>query len=303
MRVQQSLLFFSLAAFAMGGAAWAQDRDQTFQQRDTNNDGVLTQGEYGGHPGNFRSLDVDGDGVLSYDEFVRRGGRVDESQTGGFADPFAVMDRNYDGKITAAEWQGDRYEFRRLDRNRDGVVSRWEFNNANSAPVGTSDDPAVRRFRALDRNRDGRLSRSEARMRSADFSRSDVDRNGVLTVNEYVNAPVSYGGGDQFDVMDRNNDGVVSSREWRGHYDTFRRLDRNRDKVLTRNEYMNQRVGLLDSVLGGLSGGGVEDRRFRELDENNDGIISSWEWQGDTYEFERLDSNNDGVVSLSEFIR
>ena len=81
MIVKHSLLFFSLAALALGGTASAQDRDQTFRERDTNHDGVLSMSEYGGHPGNFRALDVNGDGVLSYDEFVNRQGSPSASGT------------------------------------------------------------------------------------------------------------------------------------------------------------------------------------------------------------------------------
>src|SRR5687768_18569915 len=125
MSVKQSLLFLSLAALAVAGTASAQDRDENFRNRDANNDGVLTQGEYGGHPGNFRSLDTNGDGVLSYQEFVRRAGRDDNrdwregraDNRPGFADQFSVMDRNRDGVLSIREYTGRDVVFRRMDRN------------------------------------------------------------------------------------------------------------------------------------------------------------------------------------------
>src|SRR6185503_17095076 len=111
MSVKHSFIAISLAALALGATASAQDRNQTFRERDTNNDGVLTQGEYGGHPGNFRSLDVNGDGVLSYDEFVNRGGRVATTDPPTFADQFAVMDVNDDGVLSQREWKRDLHTF------------------------------------------------------------------------------------------------------------------------------------------------------------------------------------------------
>jgi Ca2+-binding EF-hand superfamily protein len=402
MSVKHSLLFISLAALALGGTASAQDRDQTFRDRDTNNDGVLTQGEYGGHPGNFRSLDVNGDGVLSYEEFVRRGGRVTETDPPTFADPFAVMDRNNDGVISLGEWNGDRLSFRRMDRNGDGVLSRAEYNgqvsnkdpqvvaawerfraldrNGDDAlsqresgmgdaqfrsadydrngvlsvneytdavvapsgsdtflsmdrnrdgvltswewrgdrtifdrldrnndrlvsraeyaeyggnqPVGLGTGNSVEQFRSLDRNRDGVLSRGESRMSSSEFNRADLNRDGVLTLKEFAS------GGESFDLLDRNNDGVISSWEWQGDRGAFDRLDRNNDRVLTRNEYDNQSVGFFGSILGR-----VEDRRFRDLDVNNDGVIRPSEWRGSMTDFDRMDLNRDGVITLSEFNR
>jgi Ca2+-binding EF-hand superfamily protein len=289
MSVKHSLLFLSLAALALGGTASAQERDQTFRNRDANGDGVLTQGEYGGHPGNFRSLDVNGDGVLSYEEFVRRQGRVDGDQV-GFADPFAVMDRNNDGVISLGEWNSDRLSFRRLDRNGDGVVTRAEYDN-NDPGVTSS---AWQQFRTLDRNGDGRLSRSEARMSSSQFYRADQDRSGSLSMPEYRNS-VAYAGGvaatDPFETMDRNNDGVISSREWRGDRVVFDRMDRNNDRVVSRGEYGNSSV---------VYSGSVTDQ-FRALDRNNDGVLSRSESRMSRSEFDRADDDNDGVLTLKEF--
>jgi len=289
--VKHSFFLVSLAALAIGGTASAQDRDQTFQNRDSNGDGVLTQGEYGGHPGNFRSLDVNGDGVLSYDEFVRRGGRVDGEQV-SFADPFAVMDRNNDGVVTMGEWNGDRLSFRQMDRDRDGVVSRAEYNNE---PVLTSTVGSIlERFRVLDRNRDGLLSRREAGMSSVEFNRADYDRNGTLNAKEFRDSMAYTGGGsDQFASMDRNNDGVLSSYEWRGDRATFDRMDRNNDRVVTRGEYGNSPVSYSNN-------GAAEE--FRALDRNGNGTLSRSEAGMSRSEFDRADDNNDGVLTLKEFV-
>lgn len=343
MSVRQSLLFFSLAALAVAGTASAQDREQTFQERDRNNDGVLTQGEYGGHPGNFRALDVNGDGVLNHDEFVRRHGRVDD-RTSGFADPFTMMDRNRDGFLTIQEYTGADVLFRRMDRNDDNRLSRAEFNNEEE----TREDLALRRrFRTLDRNDDARLSRGEARMNSTEFRTADYNRNGYLSMLEFVTWTNRTATGlDDFDTLDRNNDGAVSWGEWRSQQRdraSFDRLDRNDDRMVTRAEYRNQAVGYTgNDVLGqfraldrnddGLltrweSGLGPDDFKradddndgvltlkeyrqvsevgdqFTMLDRNNDGRISRWEWNGDRDDFDRMDRNDDGVLVRSEYDR
>ncbi len=298
MSVKHSLLFISLAALALGGTVSAQDRDQTFRDRDTNNDDVLTQGEYGGHPGNFRSLDTNGDGVLSYQEFVRRGGSVDGERDGrvdgdrhwGFADPFAVLDRNNDGVILVNEWRGRPIrDFRDMDVNDDRRLTRAEFT------AGTGQfDPSVRqRFDVLDRNDDGQVSRREAMMRDADFRRADLNDNNVLTLGEFASAaPVNYGGGGSFSALDRNNDNRISYWEWRGERETFDRIDRNNDRELSRAEFDNRPV-----VYGGP--GAVED--FRGLDRNGDGVLSRNESRLSSYEFDRADVNNDDVLTLKEY--
>lgn len=298
MSVKHSLLFISLAALALGGTASAQDRDQTFRDRDRNNDGVLTQGEYGGHPGNFRALDTNGDGVLSYEEFVRRHGRSDD-QTVGFADPFTMMDRNRDGFLTIREYTGRDVVFRRMDVNDDGLVSRAEFNNEDEVMADTLER---RRFRTLDRNDDGRLNRGEARMSSFEFRRADVNDNGWLSMTEYINwtnraamvpGPSVTG---SFDSLDRNDDGVISWGEWRSRQRdraTFDRLDRNDDRVLSRREFENQAAG--------YSGTGDVLAEFRSRDRNNDGVLSRWESGLGPREFERADDDNDDVLTLKEY--
>jgi Ca2+-binding EF-hand superfamily protein len=288
MSVKQSLLFYSLAALAVAGTASAQDRDQTFRDRDRNNDGVLTQGEYGGHPGNFRALDVDGDGVLSYQEFVRR----HTGDTASFADPFTVMDRNRDGYLTIREYTGRDVLFRRMDRNDDGRLTRAEFNNEDE----TREDTLVRRrFRTLDRNDDARLTRNEAQLNGTEFRTADANRNGWLSMAEFVvwNDRTAAGIGS-FDNMDRNNDGVVSWGEWRSErrdVATFDRLDRNDDRVLNRAEFNSQAVGYY--------GGSLED--FRARDRNDDGVLSRGESGMSGGDFDRADDDNDGVLTLKEY--
>ena len=67
-------LAFGLLLLVAAGSATAQEaaRREEFDKRDTNNDGRLTQAEYGGHAGNFEAMDCDKNGTLSEREFVDR---------------------------------------------------------------------------------------------------------------------------------------------------------------------------------------------------------------------------------------
>src|SRR5207245_6733455 len=50
----------------------------------------------------------------------------------------------------------------------------------------------------------------------------------------------NYGGQDEFARLDRNDDGVISRREWDGTRSEFDRLDVNHDGVLSRRELSGQ---------------------------------------------------------------
>jgi hypothetical protein len=145
------------------------------------------------------------------------------------------------------------------------------------------------------------LTRGESGMSSYEFDRVDRDNDGVLTLKEwsYSNSNGSTEN-DQFDVLDRNNDGYVSRYEWNGDRDVFDRMDRDNDGRLSRGEFDRRSSGggFLGSILGR-----VEDTRFNELDTNNDGMLRPSEWRGSMADFNRLDTNDDGVLTVWEFNR
>ena len=72
---------------------------------------------------------------------------------------FRTMDRNRDGVVTRAEWQGSDQAFRQQDRNGDGILSGDEVRVAQGAGV-------VNVFTQLDVDRDGLLTEAELRSRS-----------------------------------------------------------------------------------------------------------------------------------------
>ena len=106
---------------------------------------------------------------------------------------YAEMDRDGDGVITRAEWQGTRREFEAADWNHDGVLSGDEVrlddrDRDRDRDADDVRDPATRRrdFLHLDRNNDGLVSLKEWKGSRSDFNDYDVNRDGVLTQREYV---------------------------------------------------------------------------------------------------------------------
>jgi len=113
---------------------------------------------------------------------------------------FREMDRNGDGVITRAEWQGTAQEFRDRDWNRDGILSGDEIRSGTDGP-----------------NR-------ERNQRNYDRQVANDDSTGWTAA--------------AFSTLDRNGNGVIERREWTGKAATFDGLDRNGDGVLSRAEML-----------------------------------------------------------------
>src|SRR5688500_9887362 len=88
----------------------------------------------------------------------------------------------------------------------------------------------------------------------------------------------------RFQGMDRNNDDVISRNEWRGNDQSFSNEDWNGDGVLSGEEV---RPGV--RRLGDILASERNAARFRDLDNNHDGVVMRDEWRGDRKEFDRLD--------------
>ena len=173
-----------------------------------------------------------------------------------------------------------------------------------SAQVGTTGSTAAMRFRGMDANNDGRISRDEWRGSDRSFRVHDWNNDAVLSGDEVrpgagraASNDEDYSPGNNrflnwsdagFRSLDRNGDGIVSSREW--HYDTesFYRADRNRDGVLSRQEFLS--TDMDDD----------RDDRFAYLDANRNGRVERNEWHGSDNAFDWLDRNRDGVLSRAE---
>src|SRR5262245_31327225 len=101
-------------------------------------------------------------------------------------------------------------------------------------------------------------------------------------------------GRSNFARMDTNNDGKISSSEWKGSAEMFARLDSNHDGYITRDELKQNRP-----KNGNATGRGGA-RNLRAMDTNGDGKISRDEWKGRSEVFDRLDANHDGFITREE---
>jgi hypothetical protein len=101
------------------------------------------------------------------------------------------MDRNGDGIVTRAEWQGEGGAFRLHDTNKDGVLSGtevWDEGDARRrgrSPSDTGFDGRLGRFRDYDTNNDGVIVRSEWHDQSISFRAMDRNRDNRISRDEF----------------------------------------------------------------------------------------------------------------------
>lgn len=181
--------------------------------------------------------------------------------------------------VTMAEAQGRpavQMRFAEMDTNNDGRISRQEWRGS------------VRSFEVHDWNNDGMLSGDEVRVGGvrggavdpadpADHAPGRLERNLNWTRNNFNN-------------LDHNRDGRLTSNEWHFDLETFRRVDVNNDRAINLSEFLGDTVD--------------DDRgdNFDDLDFNNDGRVARSEWHGGLAEFRRLDRNNDNFLSRFEVV-
>jgi hypothetical protein len=171
----------------------------------------------------------------------------------------ATADRNNDGVISRAEWQGNRREFNSFDANRDGILSGNELTTAGfvtTAPTGGAD----RAHRRLDRNASGVLEGNEWPYNPRVFHELDTDSNSVLSPDEFARFSQTA----TIRELDLNKDGKVTRNEWPGTFATFDQLDQDNNRQLTSDEYF-QRGSQFQ-----------REQRFREWDTNRNGFLESW---------------------------
>jgi Ca2+-binding EF-hand superfamily protein len=213
---------------------------------------------------------------------------------------FAEMDRNNDGVITRQEWNGSARSFEVHDWNNDGRLSgeevrigaqrntNWETADHNPNRWEQNLSWTRNMFTNLDHNRDGRLTDNEWHFDRETFRRVDNNRDNAISINEFLGEGVEDLRGDNFDDLDRNNNGRVERAEWYGGVNEFRRLDRNGDGILSRYE-----------VVGSQPSFSTYDE-FNNLDYNRNGRLERAEWHWSNNSFQQRDTNRDGVISRQE---
>jgi Ca2+-binding EF-hand superfamily protein len=154
-----------------GGGGGEDLTHMRFAGLDTNHDGRITRDEWRGNQNSFNQHDWNGDGVLSGIEVTPGAQRPNQGDT------FDRLDTNRDGRLSLAEWRGNRATFNTLDLNRDGFLTREEFRNN---PHGRD------HFSLLDTNGDGRIALSEWTGDRATFDRLDKNHDGFLSREEFT---------------------------------------------------------------------------------------------------------------------
>ena len=215
---------------------------------------------------------------------------------------FQGMDRNNDGRISRAEWNGSDRSFEVHDWNGDGVLSGEEVrpngrraDRQNPPPDFDTpdreypfDDWTARGFSRIDHNRDNRITADEWHFDRESFRRADHNRDGVISRSEFLSEEPDQDDDrrDRFVDLDVNRDNRVSRDEWHGTRANFDMLDDNRDGVLTRAE---------------VSGAEPPPDLFTSVDVNRNGTIAREEWHWSAASFDRLDKNRDGRLTPEEF--
>jgi hypothetical protein len=116
----------------------------------------------------------------------------------------------------------------------------------------------------------------------------------------------------RFRGMDRNRDGIITRREWRGNDRSFRNQDLNRDGVLSGREvWSGSRSSIYDNRgiydnrdvydNGSIFGSRNNTATFGRLDRNNDGVLEAREWPYGSSAFLRLDRNGNRVIENWEY--
>lgn len=190
---------------------------------------------------------------------ARGGGRGARGGAGrGGGQDMGVMDTDEDGRISAAEWDGESDVFERFDADGDGFLTRQEVQRGGRGGRGGANPQD--RFRNMDADGDGQVSSEEFPGQPALFDLLDVDRDGFVSESEMgaaggrgrgrgrgrggANAPA-------LAEMDSNGDGRVSREEWTGPEQTFDRRDVNEDGFLTQDELGRGRGGRGPGIGGG----------------------------------------------------
>lgn len=96
--------------------------------------------------------------------------------------------------------------------------------------------------------------------------------------------------GQGFEKLDANQDGAISIDEWKGCQAGFAQLDKDLDCKLTPEEFKAFECKKGCEYMKNTS----------SLDKDNDGMISSEEWNGCPEKFKALDADQDGKVSIDE---
>jgi len=227
---------------------------ESFQNWDTNKDGVLTSEEW--TMGFRQSMRPEGAPGAPGEAAASAG-----SAGSRMALWLWAMDADKDGQITKAEFKGTPDLFAKFDKNADGALDKQEI----AAVTGGADpmQEIEKALKAKDKDGDGKLSREEFGGPQNIFDEADTNADGFLSAQELTDAArnnpriqqilgIGMGGGAtkpsagqakaedtanrMLEKLDANKDGKLSREEMAGSEELFDQLDTNKDGFVDKDE-------------------------------------------------------------------
>lgn len=154
------------------------DREDSFDDLDLNNNGLVERAEWHASGTMFSLLDKNKDGVLSRFEVV---GSTPSRDT---YDEFAILDTNRNSMIDRGEWQWSTASFNQRDANRDGRLSRRELE-VSGAPgtAGPATVPSAAGSQTVRINAQQRWTDSGLMVRAGDTLTFDASGSIVMSAD------------------------------------------------------------------------------------------------------------------------
>jgi hypothetical protein len=172
------------------------------------------------------------------------------------------------------ENRGRQMRHRGMDTDGDGVITRAEWRGNQQA------------FRQQDTNDDNVLSGAELWMPGGSGNEAGERFEGTSGVQE------------NFETLDRNNNGVLTLSEWSGTRARFEALDTDNDGVISRLEF-RQSVNRTPAFRAGFERGIADGRQAGSEDKNRNGGV--WDLEGQR-ELEQADAGyNPSVGARNEY--
>jgi Ca2+-binding EF-hand superfamily protein len=165
-----------------------------FHGLDSDGDGRITRAEWRGNDNSFQQHDTNGDGVLAGAEITPAEPLTDNEDPsddwrewwdfhqGQFdTGAFDGMDKDENQSVSREEWAGGFALFDRLDRDHDGVITQQEYEDREFRGLTRE---AL--FARLDANADGRLEPTEWWWSRDAFALVDRDSSGWISPDELL---------------------------------------------------------------------------------------------------------------------